>query len=299
MRALRISLLGVLACLLPQPATRASISDERSFPVRFEDGMVWVDVQAETRSGESTTGPLRFLVDTGASVSVLDRRAARRLGLPLGRKTAVAGVGTVVTGHGPIPWHASLGDVALPPTILVLDLERLGDACDEPVDGLLGADFFRERIVELDYRSGTLTLLDNSPAVPDERSLPLSVSSRGFSVRARVNGGRDQPLRVDTGCASALQWVNPSATGRECPGPPSVGLARVSIPQTLSGIQLGSHSFDTIATGLHRKPIFPGEAGLLGNGLLAMFGVITFDTVSGFLHLGANPQMDPQPIEPE
>ncbi len=306
MVAQRVAWLGLAGCLFPHgtdaatpmpiptrtpQATPISIATptprDQPLPVRFHDGMLWADVRVQ--SGSPLPGPLRFLVDTGASISVLDRRAARGLGLPLGRKVAVSGVGASRTGHGPVAWDARLGAVRLPPKVLVLDLERLGVACDQPVDGLLGADFFRERIVEVDYRAGTLTLLDNPPAPESERSIPLSVSSRGFSIRARINGGRAQPLRVDTGCASALQWVSPSAIGRECPGPPSVGLARLSIPQTLAGIQLGAHHFDTIATGLHREPIFPGEAGLLGNGLLAMFGVVTFDAVSGLLHLGERP----------
>jgi hypothetical protein len=37
-------------------------------------------------------------------------------------------------------------------------------------------------------------------------------------------------------------------------------------------------TFDSVPTGLHRQPIFPGESGLLGNGLLTRFERITFDT---------------------
>jgi hypothetical protein len=36
-------------------------------------------------------------------------------------------------------------------------------------------------------------------------------------------------------------------------------------------VQLGKKSFKAVTTGVHKEPIFPGEAGLLGNGLLSKF----------------------------
>jgi hypothetical protein len=38
-----------------------------------------------------------------------------------------------------------------------------------------------------------------------------------------------------------------------------------------TSVQLGKQSFKAVITGVHREPIFPGEAGLLGNGLLSKF----------------------------
>jgi hypothetical protein len=217
---------------------------------------------------------------------VLHRGTADRLGLKLGPQATVTGVGTTTTGFGPTPWTAQIGPIDLPKQVLVLDLDRLGKACGRPLDGLVGADFFRDRIVEIDYATPTLRLLDASPGSRPDQAIPLGINRRGLSVRASVNGASDQCLRVDTGCASALQWVSPLTPGRRCPGAPSVGLGRVSVPQTLTGIRLGRHEIDTVPTGLHRKPIFAQEAGLLGNGLLAMFGSVTFDARAGLLHLG-------------
>lgn len=66
----------------------------------------------------------------------------------------------------------------------------------------------------------------------------------------------------------------------------AVGLATLSIPQTMTGVRIGNRSLDTVPTGLHSKPIFPGESGILGNGLFARFGTVAFDARSGRLHLG-------------
>ena len=250
-------------------------------PVEFLEGLIWVKVHDSIRCQS-----LQFLLDSGASHSVLDHRTAIGLGLPMGSAVAVRGVGSTATGYAPIPWQARLGDVALTNHFLVLDLSSLSKTCGRQVDGLIGADFFRNRIVEIDYGSRELRLLDESPPHDDSRAVPMAMGPRGVSILGSVNGSRHQPLRVDTGCATALHWVSETTSSRACPGPPSTGLSAVSIRQTLAGIRLGPHHLDTIPTGIHRKPIFAGEAGLLGNGLLAMFGVVTFDSRSQLLHLG-------------
>lgn len=64
-----------------------------------------------------------------------------------------------------------------------------------------------------------------------------------------------------------------------------VGLTEQNIPTTKTSVKLGSMSFDSVPTGLHQKPIFSGESGLVGNGLLARFERVTFDTKAGRLVL--------------
>ena len=98
--------------------------------------------------------------------------------------------------------------------------------------------------------------------------------------------GGSQWVRVDTGCATAFQWVTLKERAGRCTSKLAVGLAELSIPQTMTGVRIGNHCLDAVPTGLHRKAIFPGESGLLGNGLLARFGVVTIDAKSGRLILG-------------
>jgi hypothetical protein len=38
-----------------------------------------------------------------------------------------------------------------------------------------------------------------------------------------------------------------------------------------TSLQLGKQCFKAVTTGVHTEPIFPGEAGLLGNSLLSKF----------------------------
>jgi hypothetical protein len=130
-----------------------------------------------------------------------------------------------------------------------------------------------------------LRVLDTPPDDLGTNAVSLDVRSCCLLVSVNVNGGKNQWVRVDTGCATAFQWVTSKARSDRCTKL-AVGLAELLIPQTMTGVRLGNHHFDTVPTGLHRKEIFPGESGLLGNGLLAGFGAVTIDGKSGRLFLG-------------
>ncbi len=256
-------------------------------PISFREGLLWVEVNVP----QSDT-PLHFLLDTGASASVVNLSTARRLGLKLGPKVKVSGVKANVTGYWPVKFSAkveadrSTHQIELPSEYLALDLSKLASACSNSVDGLIGADFFNGRVVEIDYTAQKIRLLESAPLDAHANVIPLEVRPCGFRVSVNVNGVSNQWVRVDTGCATALQWVTTKVRADRCMmSKPAVGLAELSIPQTMTGVRLGNQFLDTVPTGLHRKEIFPGESGLVGNGLLAQFGVVTIDAKAGRLIL--------------
>ena len=191
-----------------------------------------------------------------------------------------------MTGYWPVKLSAKAGQLELPGEYLALDLSKLSGACSRSVDGLIGADFFRDRVVEIDFAAQKLRVLAASPAADSTNAVPLETRPCGFRVSVSVNGGKSQWVRVDTGCATAFQWVTSKERAERCTSKLAVGLAELSIPQTMTGVRIGNHYLDTVPTGLHRKAIFPGESGLLGNGLLAQFGVVTIDAKAGRLILG-------------
>jgi hypothetical protein len=271
-------LLLFLTRLLQAESVWAAVSE---LPIQFRDGLLWVDVIVP-----QSTEPLNFLLDTGASASVINLNTARRLNLKLGRKVSVTGVHTTLTGYWPLKLTTKVDQIALPDEYLALDLSKLSDACSRSVDGLIGADFFCDRVVQIDYGAQKLRVLNTALRDAGTNSVPLEVRPCGLRVPVNVNGGKSQWVRVDTGCASAFQWVTSKVRAELCTSKLAVGLTELSIPQTMTGVQLGSSYLDTVPTGLHSKAIFPGESGLLGNGLLAQFGIITIDAKSGRLFLG-------------
>jgi hypothetical protein len=153
------------------------------------------------------------------------------------------------------------------------------------VDGLLGADFFRGRIVQIDFANQKIRIVPPGSVSKTESSIPLEFRPCGMRIPVTVNGHERQWLRLDTGCATALQWVTTQVRADDCKRQAAIGLAQLSIPQTETAVLIGGRSFTNVPTGLHSKPIFAGEAGLLGNGLLSLFSKVTIDAKAARLIL--------------
>ena len=257
---------------------------EVEFPFQFREGLLWIEVKIA-----QSDNSLNFLVDTGASVSAIDLSVAKRIGIKLGQNVIVHGVESSLPGYWPQRLSAKAGEVQLPGEYLALDLSKLSGSCTRSVDGLLGADFFRNRVLQIDFKAEKLRVLSALP--PDQvcNAIPLEVRRCGLRVPVNIDNHKRQWLRVDTGCAAALQWVTSDVPAGQCARKLAIGLSELSIPQTITTITLGNQRIEGVPTGLHRSAIFPGESGLLGNGLLARFGVITIDANSGRLILGVLP----------
>jgi len=276
MRSHALALVSLVSALL---VARATVAETPVLRFEFQEGLLWIKVTVP-QSAE----PLNFLFDTGAGASVVNRGTADRLGLKLGGRVAVRGVSSTFTGRW-LNTSARSGEVRLPPQYIAVDLRELSKSCRRPVDGLLGADFFRERIVQIDFEAKTIRLLAAYVPAHEAEGLPLQMRPCGMRVPITVNGHSNQWVRLDTGCATALQWVTARVRPEDCKHQVAVGLAELSIPQTQTEVWLGANEFHAVPTGIHAKPIFAGEAGLLGNGLLSRFSKVTIDAKSSRLFL--------------
>lgn len=255
-------------------------SPAAAVPFEYSEGLLWVQIKVP-----QSVRPLNFLFDTGAEISVINADTATALGLSGGQLIYVQGVQATTTGRWPIKLSASAGNVKLPAKYLSLDLSRLAHSCSRSLDGLLGADFIRGKVVEIDFQSHLLYFRQDVSTTKLDIDLPMKVSSSCFCVPVRINNQPQEWVRLDTGCATALQWVT-SDTGVGIKSKkPAIGLAGLSIPQAQTTVSLGGKQFDQIPTGIHREAIFVGEAGLLGNGLLSRFKTVTIDTKSARLVL--------------
>ena len=163
------------------------------FPFEYREGLLWVQVRIAERQE-----PLWFLLDSGAEVSVVNLDTAKRLGLTLGPKVSVRGVHTSMRGYWPQTLSATANDVVLPSSFLALDLSKLSRACERSVDGLIGADFFRDRIVQIDFAAQKVRLLNSAETCAAANSLPLEVRSCGMRVKASAlipSGRLRTPMR--------------------------------------------------------------------------------------------------------
>jgi predicted aspartyl protease len=172
---LALSLLGIFilivssGCDLLTDEPRELEGPQKGIPIEVMRGaggtvLVNIDVFIDEQ------GPYTFVLDTGASRSVIDPAIAEELGLP---DAGQSGVITGVTGQTQASmvevenWR--IGDVALPPaTVVALELPQiagpsilggiLGDRMAE-IRGLLGSDMLSEfGVFQLDYEQGVLIL---------------------------------------------------------------------------------------------------------------------------------------------
>jgi hypothetical protein len=142
------------------------------------------------------------------------------------------------------------------------------------VDGLIGADFFREHVVQIDYRAEKLRLLSRTE-LPAAAALPLVMRGDALCVRAAVNGDSSGWARVDTGCDATIEWVAATRLEKSSAGT-SIAAAAGTHAATLANIEMGNLRLSEVPIGFRPTPIFAGESGLIGNGVLGRF-TVTFD----------------------
>jgi hypothetical protein len=225
---------------------------------------------------------LAFLLDSGAGKSVLDLAAARRLGLKLGARETVQGVDGSCAAFRVEALAATLGTMPMPRQMLAIDLHAVSAASGVHIDGLLGADFFRDHVVEIDFATQKLRLRNRGEA-PIGQSLPLVRRNDALCIRVGVNGEAPQWMRLDTGCSGALEWVVGNSSPRRGAGT-SVATTNGSARFIETDVLLGTERVTAVKTGVHRQPMFAGEAGLVGTGLLSQF-LVTVDAAGGRLWL--------------
>jgi predicted aspartyl protease len=141
---------------------------------------------------------LTFLVDTGASPTILDPRVAQRLHLTT-TAASIAVVGGRTAAEQAILPSLNLGPVQrqnLP--VMIEDLSSLAKALPFPLDGVIGLDFLGDGAFLIDYAAhriqfGPYPMLANSVALHMKNGLAL--------VDAEVNGV-PASLLLDTGASS-------------------------------------------------------------------------------------------------
>ena len=253
---------AVLALFLAVSAHSETLNEIR---FQYQDGLIWLkaEVPAKTKS-------LNFLLDSGAGVSVIDLDRARALGMRIGNPETVQGVNGRAVAYRVDDFQANSGGVPLPKSVLAINLQTISQRCHQPIDGILGMDFFRGRIVQIDFKARRVRIVERDSLSPANcEILPAKICNGVCCVPIRVAENPAQWIRIDTGCDACLEWVVGHPRKRQTEGI-SVGLSHFSRNYVETTVEIGKQRF-VVAAAVHEEPIFSGEAGLLGNGLLSKF----------------------------
>jgi hypothetical protein len=247
-------------------------------PCEFSAGLIKVHVSAR-----GTSEPLQFLLDSGASQSVIDAACARRLGLKTETGRLVVGVNWQHLASEVSDFDGQLAGISLPRSMLAFDLKGVAATAGRRVDGIIGLDFFRQHVVQIDYADRRVRFFRRGEVNADGDRFSLVTRNGALCVRAMVNS-TPRLLRLDTGCNSAIECVELNSKRQER-GTPSVAVqSGTGLQVTRAQLALGSLHLADIESGWHSTRFFPGEDGLLGNGILSRFR-ITVDAVGRRLYL--------------
>lgn len=248
--------------------TATSLPAATPIPFQYRDGMIWLKVAVAGK-----IQPLNFLLDSGAGSSVLDLSAARRLGLKLSHPVTVLGVNGRAFAYRIEGFDARAANVPIASSVLVVDLSGPSKRCHQHIDGLLGSDFFLNHIVQIDYKTQTIHLLQrNEVNLTGGEVLPLTKCNDTLCARVSIDGNAPELMRLDTGCCTTLEWVVTRDKMKKL-GSTTIGLNSCSMREFHSNVQLGAIRIASVKTGIHTAQMFAGESGLIGNGLLSRFTV--------------------------
>ena len=187
--------------LMPPPSKVAGI-DENPVVLPFE----YLGNEIVVNAKVNDMPEARFIVDTGASQTVLDSRVAQSIG-PLAASTfnVTAGAKAVSLNYTKIA-KLKLGDVIVEnASALIKDLSSFATAIGQRPAGLIGSNVLRRFYVSIDYQNKKLVLSDpDSVVVPrSAKVIPTSpvFGSSALVVKGRIDHRQEVNFLVDTGAA--------------------------------------------------------------------------------------------------
>ncbi|HEX7424002.1 MAG TPA: aspartyl protease family protein [Terriglobales bacterium] len=173
--------------------------------------------------------PLWFILDTGDRWAVLDRQRAKEMGLQLAGEIPVAGVGPKSSTAAFVKDAAfSISGLAgfSQPVNLAIPLRNLAPFLGHDCDGIIGTEFIKNFVVELDYEARVIRLHDKNSfayAGPGE-IIPIRLDSQGQPIiRAEVTPVGSAPIqgefKLDIGSGGSLALYSPFVAEHHLPGP--------------------------------------------------------------------------------
>jgi len=169
--------------------------------------------------------PLSFVLDTGDKFAIIDLERAKELGLNLQGELRAAGAGSerptgafVKDSTFTIPGLAGFSQ----PVNIALPIRNLASRMGQDFDGILGSEFIKEFVVELDYQARVIKLHDKdkfSYTGPGE-SIPIKLNGAGHPIiDGQVTPIGSEAVRgrfvLDIGSGAALILYSPFVTGHQ------------------------------------------------------------------------------------
>jgi hypothetical protein len=177
--------------------------------------------------------PLSFVLDTGDKYAIVDLDRAKELGLKLQGQIRMGGAGSgtqtgafVQGATFTIPDFAGFSQ----PVSMALPIGSMAKGLGQDFDGIIGFDFIKEFVVEIDYQKGVIRLHDKDKFsyTGQGESIPIDLNSSGHAtghpiLDAEVTPTGGTPIKgkyvLDIGSGLALALHSPFVNEHKLLGP--------------------------------------------------------------------------------
>ena len=167
----------------------------------------------------NNSAPLSFVFDTGDTVGLIDLERARGLGLNLQGQVHVGGAGSTTLSGAFVKdaaWTLPGLEGFSQPIQAALPFGELSSRFGHAFDGIVGSDFIKKFVVEVDYRAGVIRLHDKDKFTysgPGE-AIPIQFNQQGHPIIAgEVTPIGGAPIKgkfvLDLGSGGCLALYSP------------------------------------------------------------------------------------------
>jgi hypothetical protein len=206
-----------------KPATASPKTQKTTSNYRFASGKSALRIPFDlsnniilVRARLNNSQPLWFIFDTGASSSIINARLVKELGLRVqGKENGIATGGSIEVELIPGVSFALPGVKVFNQTVASLPLDDLSTVAGRAISGIIGYDFIKQFVVELDYGAKTINLY--APASykysGSGDTLPIKfINGKPFVSASFTPEGRRAitgTFLIDTGADGALNLNSP------------------------------------------------------------------------------------------
>jgi len=171
-------------------------------PFEYRSRHIYLSVRIAGRGGE-----LYFLLDSGASMTVIDSVVAAGMGLPLGGTIPGAGAGGMADFRMTRMPGLSIGGIELSEQVAItFPISNLLRKFEETeIGGVLGYDFLSRFVTRIDFERSTITFVEPDSFAPrgSERIVEAPLVHNIFTLPASLDTAKAS-FYLDTGANSSL-----------------------------------------------------------------------------------------------
>lgn len=210
-------LIALALAAAPLRAIQTTSKRAGSTPITIPFELVTRHIMVKVKINDSR--PLAFVLDTGDRVGIVDIDVAKELGLKLQGQVQIGGAGSSTLPGSTVAdatWTLPGLEGFAQPIKLAIPLGKLEARFGHDFDGIIGAEFIKQFVVEVDYATRMIRLHDKSTFTyaGAGESIPLQLDQNGYPIiAAEVTPVGSEPITgkfvLDLGAGGALALHSP------------------------------------------------------------------------------------------